>query len=97
MAVVRTKKSRSPDPLRTMGLYGSTMAKINRFVREGIKQQERALPEDGDKEEMCNIIEYVRKCLSTYPRKPMIHRKIHCSLSSLNVLLITLFFFDISV
>ena len=41
------------------------MAEINRFVRKGIKQQERALPEDGNKEERLNIIEYVSKCLST--------------------------------
>jgi len=48
-----------------MGLYSSNMAQINRFVREGIKQQERALPEDENKEERLNIIEYVSKCLST--------------------------------
>ena len=41
------------------------MAQINRFVREGIKQQERALPKDGNKEEKRNIMEYVSKCLNT--------------------------------
>ena len=41
------------------------MTQINRFVREEIKQQERALPGNGNKEERCNIIEYVSKCLST--------------------------------
>ena len=53
-----------------MGLYNSTMAQINKFVREGIKQKERALPDDGHKEERLNIIEYVSKCLSTrFPEK----------------------------
>ena len=41
------------------------MDEIDRFVRKGIKQQERALPEDGNKEERLNIIEYVSKCIST--------------------------------
>ena len=48
-----------------MGLYNSTMAHNNGFEREGIKQQERALPEDGNKEEKHNIMEYVSKCLNT--------------------------------
>ena len=63
--IVGTKKSNSPSPLRTMGLYSSTIALINKFVRERIKEQERALLEDGNKEERLNIIEYVSKCLST--------------------------------
>ena len=41
------------------------MIQINKFVRERIKQQEKVLPEDGNKEERLNIIEYVSKCLST--------------------------------
>ena len=48
-----------------MGLFSLTMSQINRFVREGIKQQERALPKDGNKEEKCNIMEYMSKCLNT--------------------------------
>ena len=48
-----------------MDLYSSMMAQINRFVRKEIKQQERTLLEDGNKEERSNIIEYVSKCLST--------------------------------
>ena len=52
-----------PNPFRTVGLYSSTMAQINRFVREGIKQQEKALLDDGNKEEKRNIIEYVSKYL----------------------------------
>ena len=53
-----------------MGLYSSTIAQINKFVREGIKQKERALHDDGHKEERLNIIEYVSKCLSTrFPEK----------------------------
>ena len=63
--IVGTKKSNSPSPLRTMGLYSSTIALINKFVRERIKEQERALLEDGNKEERLNIIEYVSKFLST--------------------------------
>ena len=41
------------------------MTQINRIVREEIKQKERALPEDGNKEEKRNIMEYVSKCLNT--------------------------------
>ena len=48
-----------------MGLYRSTIAQINRIVREEIKLQDRALPEDGNKEEKHNIMEYVSKCLNT--------------------------------
>jgi len=62
---VRIKKSSNPSPIRTVGLYSSVMAQINRFVREEIKQQERALSKDGNKEERRNIVEYVSKCLST--------------------------------
>ena len=55
-----------------MSLYSSTMAQINRFVkegikqqqraqinrfvREGIKQQERVLSKDGNKEERDNLL-----------------------------------------
>ena len=56
---MRTKKSCGPSPLRTVGLHSSTIAQINKFVREKIKQQERALPEDENKEERLNIKEYV--------------------------------------
>ena len=65
MMTGRTKKSGSLGPLKTMGLYRLTIAQINKFVREGIKQQERALPKDVNKEERLNIIEYVCKYLST--------------------------------
>ena len=63
--IVRTKKFSNPSPLRIVGLYSLMMARINRFVRKEIKQQERTLLEDGNKEERRNIIEYVSKCLST--------------------------------
>ena len=55
-----------------MSLYSSTMAQINRFVKEGIKQQQRAqinrfvrerikqqervLSKDGNKEERRNLL-----------------------------------------
>ena len=40
------------------------MVQINKFVREGIKRQERALPDDENKEERLNIKECVSKCLN---------------------------------
>jgi len=40
-------------------LYSSTLAQINKFVREGNEQQERALPEGENKEERANIIEWM--------------------------------------
>ena len=63
--IVRTSKSYSPSPLKIMGLYNSTLAQIDEFIREGIKQQERASPEDENKEERLDTIKYVGKCLNT--------------------------------
>ena len=52
------------------------------------------MPEDGNKEERLNIIEYVSKCLSScLPKEANDTQKIHYSLSSLNVLIVTFFFF----
>ena len=48
-----------------MDWYSSTLAQINKFVRDGIKQQVWALPEDENKEERLYIIEYVEKSLNT--------------------------------
>ena len=62
---VRTQKSNSPSPLRTVSLYNSTQAQINLFVREWIKQQERASPEDENEEGRLVIMEYVCKWLNT--------------------------------
>ena len=36
--IVRTWKSNSPSPLRTIDWYGSILAQINKFVTEGLKQ-----------------------------------------------------------
>ena len=59
------QKVQQPRPTQNSKLYSSTFTQINKFVKEGIKQQERALPEDGNKEERLNIMEYMSKCLST--------------------------------
>ena len=37
------------------GIKQQERAQINKSVREGIKQQEKVLSEDGNKEERCNI------------------------------------------
>ena len=65
MPIVRTSKSYHPSPLKTVGLYSSTLAQIDEFIREGIKQQERASPKDENKEEILDTIKYVGKCLNT--------------------------------
>ena len=54
---VWTKISCNPTPLRIVDLHSSTLAQIKKFVREGIKRQERALPEDENKEERLIIKE----------------------------------------
>ena len=48
-----------------MSLYSLTLAQINKFIKEEIKQQERASPEDENKEERLDMIKYVGKCLNT--------------------------------
>ena len=54
--VVRTKKSSRPSPLRTVSCTIQPWPKSMKFVRKGNKQQERALPEDQNKEEKANVI-----------------------------------------
>ena len=63
--IVRTLKSYNPSLLKTMSLYSLTLAQINKFIKEEIKQQERASPEDENKEERLDTIKYVGKCLNT--------------------------------
>ena len=59
--IVRTLKSYNPSLLKTMSLYSLTLAQINKFIKEEIKQQERASPEDENKEERLDMIKYVGK------------------------------------
>ena len=54
---VRTKRSCNPSSLRTVSCTVQLWPKSIKFVREGIKQWEMALPEDENKEEMANVIE----------------------------------------
>ena len=65
MPIVRTSKSYHPSPLKTVGLYSSTLAQIDEFIREGIKQQERASLVGENKKERLDMIKYVGKCLKT--------------------------------
>ena len=44
-----------------MSLYSLTLAQIYKFIKEEIKQQERASPEDENKEERLDMIKYVGK------------------------------------
>ena len=48
--IVRTQRSNSPSPLRTVRFAQFNQAQINVFVREWIKQKERAQPEDKNRE-----------------------------------------------
>ena len=75
------------------------MTQINRIVREEIKRKERALPEDGNKEEKHNIMEYVSKCLNTrLPEEANDTQKnIPLTLFSQCSSCDSFFFFDISV
>lgn len=59
--IVRTLKSYNPSLLKTMSLYSLTLAQINKFIKEEIKQQERASPDDENKEERLDMIKYVGK------------------------------------
>ena len=59
--IVRTLKSYNPSLLKTMSLYSLTLAQINKFIKEEIKQQERASPEYENKEERLDMIKYVGK------------------------------------
>ena len=81
---VRTLKSYSLSPLKTMGLYSSTLTQIDEFLREGIKQQEKALPKDENKKERLDMIKYVGKCLNTSTPEEAVDTK--------NNALFTLFF-----
>ena len=56
MEIVRTKKSCGLSPLRTVSCTIQLWLKSIEFVREGNKQQKRALPEDQDREEKVNFI-----------------------------------------
>ena len=82
--IVRTSKSYSPSPLKIVGLYNSTLAQIDEFIREGIKQQERASPKDENKKERLAMIKYVGKCLNTSTPEEAVDTK--------NNALFTLFF-----
>ena len=55
--IVRTKRSWRPNPLRTVSCTIQPWPKSIKFVRGGNEQQERALPEDEDREENVNFIE----------------------------------------
>ena len=55
--IVRTKRSGGPSPLKTVSCAVQPWPKSLKFVREGNKQQKRALPEDKNKEERGNVIE----------------------------------------
>ena len=57
MPIVGTKRSCGPSPLRTMSCIVQSWPKSIKFVRERNEQQERALPEDENKEEMANAME----------------------------------------
>ena len=57
IVLVRTKRSCSPSPLRTVSYTVQSWPKSIKFVREGDEQQEGALPEDEDREEKVNFIE----------------------------------------
>ena len=81
---VRTLKSYNPSPLKIVGLYSSTLTQIDEFLREGIKQQERALPKDENKKERLDMIKYVGKCLNTSTPEEAVDTK--------NNALFTLFF-----
>ena len=48
---VRTQRSNSPSPLRTVRFAQFNQAQINIFMREWIKQKERAQPKDKNMEE----------------------------------------------
>ena len=50
-------KSCGPSPLRTVSCTIQRWPKSIEFVREGNEQQERALPEDQDREEKINFSE----------------------------------------
>ena len=53
----KDKRSGGRSPLRTVSCVVQPWLKSIKFVREGNKQQERALPKDENKEEMADIIE----------------------------------------
>ena len=56
----KDQKIQWPKPTQNSELYNSTLTQINKFVREGNKQQEDALLEDENKGERANIIEQMR-------------------------------------
>ena len=49
MEIVRTKRFGGPSPLRIVSWMVQPWPKSIKFVREGNKQQEGALPEDEDR------------------------------------------------
>ena len=57
IVLVKTKRSYSPSPLRTVSCTVQSWLKSIKFVREGDEQQEGALSEDEDREEEVNFIE----------------------------------------
>ena len=54
---VRIKRSCGPSSLRTMSYTVQLWPKSIKFVTEGNEQQEKALPEDANREENVNFIE----------------------------------------